>query len=340
MGVHYSFDDLWGLGEDVVRAAKAAADRFWSSSFSLGLPADPNPPSIYRQRTPRTGRPDPNYLDAILSDIPGQFAAYAGPDPGGCVGVISNDTAITQALVGSIDGRYITDKNAFPPLGAFRPEPAIVDNIADIDSSMIGWAGRGASAFDDYLSRLGNTVKRQNDVTDVLALGMRAHHDILTGAYTDIWSLGQEAIKIMDNGGQSSCSGRGAQITLYVVSGLAWIAAVPTAGTDVLLASAITAFAAASGTAPSFIPASEAHTSIEGNTLLDVLNNLRTNISDLTKKTTRQQQALAGKLAAAANVISGEYSRGELSPPKPADTLNLHGKKLSQIKDDFYPNDR
>lgn len=344
MTIHHSFDDLIGLGHRVVQAAKKAAAVHWGDGFTDGIPVDADAlrrsPAL--DRTIASAAPDFAFLDNAFDDVPGLFASFAGPDPADCDRVLGAEAAIMQALNGTAEDVWASgaSQGSTPARNALKSSPAIDDNLADVQAAMTGWLGQGASAFDDYILHFGNTVRRQHDAAAVLAVGMQAHRDIMRGAYQTIWQIGTETINVLDAGGTGGCDGTAAEITLFVVSGLAWVAAVPTAaasgGGSVGIATALTAFAAAVNDAPSFLPASKDKTMVQGTTILAVIDSMRSAIRTLSDDTAHQQRALTARLSTAAAAIDLEYKKNELSAAPPADTTSLTNAGTKAIGDSFY----
>jgi hypothetical protein len=323
--VHYSYDDLHGLGERVVDAAVSAVSAHWTGGFGDGIPGIPPKsvdPGSHAKIVPP---PDLNYVRNLLNTVPELFGSFAGPAPDSCGTVIGQINAIRQALGDNIP----TQDPDQAPAGSWRPSPAIAPTLNAIYNQSSGWQGGGAQAFRDYIDNMRQPnciVEHQGNVGTVLTVGMKAHQDILVRAYQDIWLIGTETISVLDAGGTGGCHGPSGNVVLQILSGIAWVAAA--AATDGA-ALALTALAAGAGSAGGFLPP-ENHTTIHGTTMLSVISSMCDAIGKLLEWVDKQQALVASRLADAARAAGTWYRRtgpnaAGLYPPPPSPFSNAAG---------------
>jgi hypothetical protein len=315
--VHYSFADLSGLGKRVQDAAVNSVQRHWMQGFGAGVPAIVPTNVPLNSHNTSVPPPDLTYARNMLSMVPELYSSFAGPSPDSCGAVIGQVNAVRQAVGDNIP----TQDPDQAPAGSWRPSPTIAPTLNRVYNQATGWEGGGAQAFGDYIDNLRGSnciIDHQSNVGTVLTVGLRAHQDILTRAYQDIWSIGEETIKVLDAGGTGGCTGPSGNIVLQIVSGIAWVAGA--AATDGA-ALALTALAAAAGSTGGFLPP-EKHTTIHGTTMLSVISTMSDAIGTLLTWIGNQQALVVKNLTTAAHTATTWYKAtgpngAGLYPPPP-----------------------
>ncbi|GAA2845491.1 hypothetical protein Acy02nite_46950 [Actinoplanes cyaneus] len=353
--VYRSFADLHALGQRVVD--KAAEVVLWQDdSYSQAQQGSIN--DYTKSQTPgmdtgnphyaapSSGRPEDNanvqeYVRQALADVPGYFTAFSVPDP----------DSINASLTGPL---YRTAGTLVPSLKLTRKAGGQLstDSLAGADAAgetigqLVGhittihmkyWTGDAANAFSGYCAALADAAGLQHQLATSLAEVMDAHLEIRRRQLTDIWTIGETTIKVLDSLDQW-CMNRkkSTQTVLTVVGAIAAVvvvAAAPEAlpAGSAVAAEAIQSLGAILGTVPD---KKDEALSISGATVQAVIQSMTDAIHKLYEYIDRQEQLLAQALGALRNAT--DMYRQMLLVPSPREFTALAGADIDTVRGVFY----
>jgi hypothetical protein len=335
-GDYHTREQLQALGERVRDKAIQVATEQESAQVVRQIHAEhAGDPSV-----DATGRiaPDPaitrdmirSYAQTAYADIPQVFTSFATADPARVQPAVDSLWGVAYALNTNILGGVMRSPLADPiPDRAWQPTVGIQSRIQDIrDPRMKYWAGPAADNFEaKYLQPLADTVPPQSDLAAALALTLTAHRQVREATHGNIWTIGQETLKVLDT--LHHTNPHDARIVLDVfVAAVSVLLAVPTDGWSFAgafgLAKAVEGFGNASAPVTRIIG---------GKTVNAVISSMMAAVSTLNSGVDQQGQDIVRFL----DRIGNQITVSTITPPEPQLLTTLSQQPASALATQFHP---
>ena len=214
MGYQYrSRDDLRGLGLQV-RDKAVAVTMSQGDSYAEAQRYAHNDATRYRTyqtpltnrnyQPPTSGAPDDGgnirrYAEQMYADVPALFTAFSVPDPDLANGMVETLYRAAVTMQPSLAVAQQGGKLANPLLtSALSGTVPVKQMTAFIGVHMKNWDGPAAEAFSSYVNGFETSVQLQRELAIALAITLEMHLEVRRRMLTDVWEIGQQALKVLE----------------------------------------------------------------------------------------------------------------------------------------------
>ncbi|MGI5238577.1 hypothetical protein [Dactylosporangium sp. CA-139066] len=328
--VYRTSGDLQTLGEQVrntaIRVTLTHAEQYLQAQQQANNQASQGQPEY----SPLGRADDDGRLRAFVSDefagIPALFTQFAVPDPDTCQPMVDGLFRVAATLQPSLELKVESNKLYDPvavgndtlkyPLGAYTDA---------VQVRMQHWTGSAADSFTFYLKQYDRSTLCQRQLAVVLALTLQAELEIKRRMLTDVWTLGETTIKVLDSLDHFHCPTRGGAAMVFTVVGAIAaiaIAAAPIAE-ELFAATVATAGAGIQGVG-SILSTGGPYTveqPLGGGTVPDVIQSMQSAMASLITAVDDKQRELATSLRTFSQEVDSSMNVILLSSPFTDDRL-------------------
>ncbi|MFG2045538.1 hypothetical protein [Dactylosporangium sp. NPDC048998] len=228
--VYRSPADLQVLGERVrdtaIRVTLTHAEQYLMAQQRANNKASQGQPEYISSSRADDDARLRTFVAEEFAGIPTMFSQFAVPDPNACQPMADALFRVAATLQPSLQLKAESNRLYDPvavgndtlkfPLGAYTDA---------IQVRMQHWAGSAADSFMFYLKLYERSTLCQRQVAVGLALTLQAELEIKRRMLTDVWTLGETTIKVLDALDHFHCPTRGgAAMILTVIGALAAVA--------------------------------------------------------------------------------------------------------------------